>query len=301
MRLLGAALVALSLSAGLAQAEGRVTLGWGRLFHNDALGDGKDRWQTSGYAVSMLRGTSFANGLPSAPGELLEFRLAANILAPADLQDPAADDRRYAGALSFGVHSHFQWRGAEVSLGADLVATGPQTGIGGFHTWVHERLDMPVPGALDDQIENGFHPTLLAEAARSFDLGGGTARPFVQAQAGAETLLRLGADLTLGGFGKGDLMLRDGATGLRYRGIEGDRKEGMSFTLGGDVTHVFSSVYLPAGGGATLTPDRLRLRAGLHWQGERNSVFYGVSYLSPEFEEQPQGQLVGGLSLNMRF
>lgn len=303
-RALKAGLIIMACAAGLAapaQAEERVTLGWGRMFHNDAIGDGNDRWHTGGYTVSMVRGVSFDGTLPSAPGEILEFRLAANIMAPANLSKPAADDRRYAGALSFGVHTHFDWKGAEVSLGADLVATGPQTGIGSFQTWVHERLDMPVPGALDDQIGNGFHPTLTAEAGRSYAIGNGAARPFVQVQAGAETLVRMGADLTFGGFGRGDLMLRDGATGLRYRAVEGDRKGGISFVLGGDVARVFDSVYLPDDGGVTLNPDRLRLRAGMHWQGVRNSVFYGVSYLSPEFEEQSAGQLVGGLSVNLKF
>lgn len=304
-RLFRAGLMALALGFGLVGAtvaQDRVTLGWGRLFYNDAMGDGKDRWRTGGYTVSMVRGVSFADGLPSAPGEIIEFRLASNIMAPSNLSNPAADDRRYAGALSFGAHTHFQWQGTEFSLGADLVATGSQTGIGSFQTWVHDQLDMTSPeAALDNQIGNGIHPTLLAEAGRSFDLGGGSARPFVQVQAGAETLVRVGADLTLGSFGKGDLMLRDGATGLRYRGVAGDRKQGLSLTLGGDIAHVFDSIYLPSGGGATLTPDRLRLRAGVNWQGERNSVFYGVSYLSPEFEEQPEGQLVGGLSLNIKF
>jgi len=303
-RALKAGLVGLACLAGLcapARAEGRVTLGWGRMFHNDAIGDGNDRWQSGGYSVSMVRGVSYGGTLPASPGEILEFRLAADIMAPANLSSPAADDRRYAGALSFGVHTHFDWKGTEISLGGDLVATGPQTGIGRFQSWVHERLDMPVPGALDDQIENGIHPTLLAEAGRSYALGSGAARPFVQVQAGAETLVRLGADLTFGGFGQGDLMLRDGATGLRYRAVEGDRKGGISFVLGGDVAHVFDSIYLPEGGAVTLTPDRLRLRAGVHWQGVRNSVFYGVSYLSPEFEEQSSGQLVGGLSVNLKF
>ena len=303
-RTLKAGLVALACLAGLdapAKAEERVTLGWGRMFHNDAMGDGNDRWQTGGYSVSMMRGVSYDGSLPAVPGEILEFRLSASIMAPSNLSKPAADDRRYAGALSLGVHTHFDWKGAEISLGADLVATGPQTGIGDFQTWVHERLDMPVPGALDDQIGNGFHPTLQAEAGRSYAIGKGAARPFVQMQAGAETLVRMGADLTFGGFGQGDLMLRDGATGLRYRAVEGDRKGGLSLVLGGDVAHVFDSIYLPDGGNVTLTPDRLRLRAGMHWQGARNSVFYGVSYLSPEFDEQPSGQLVGGLSINLKF
>jgi hypothetical protein len=39
----------------------------------------------------------------------------------------------------------------------------------------------------------------------------------------------------------------------------------------------------------------------LQWEGERASVFYGVSYLSPEFDQQQGGQTVGALNVNLRF
>ncbi len=297
-----AALACMITLADVAAAEDRVTLGWGRLFHNDAIGDGQDRWQSGGYTVSMVRGYSFSGDLPARPGEILEFRLSGDIAAPANLQSPAADDRRYAGSLSLGVHTHFQWKGAEVSLGGDLVATGEQTGIGSFHSWAHDKLGAESPDpALENQIGNGFHPTLVAEIGRGFALGGAEARPFVELRAGAETMVRMGADVTFGGFGPGDLMLRDRTTGLRYRGVAGDVQTGMTFTLGADVARVFDSVYFPSDGAVTLSPDRMRLRAGVQWQGEHNSIFYGLSYLSPEFEEQSEGQVVGGLSLNLRF
>jgi hypothetical protein len=71
--------------------------------------------------------------------------------------------------------------------------------------------------------------------------------------------------------------------------------------MGGDLAHVFDSALLPSGGAVTAEKDRYRLRAGLQWQGKRASTFYGVSYLSREFVQQPEGQLVGALSLNLRF
>jgi hypothetical protein len=39
----------------------------------------------------------------------------------------------------------------------------------------------------------------------------------------------------------------------------------------------------------------------VHWQGKKASAFYGLSYLGREFEEQPQGQVVGALNLNLKF
>ena len=51
----------------------------------------------------------------------------------------------------------------------------------------------------------------------------------------------------------------------------------------------------------TLTDLRTRLRAGLHWQGKKHHLFYGVTYLSEEFEMQYEGQVVGAIRLDFRF
>ena len=280
---------------------GRVTLGWGRYFYNDILGDGHDRWQTGGYTVSILRGDRFDGHLPDRPGRILEYRLAANIIAPASLTSPEPDDRRYAGTLGFGVHTPWQWRSTEFSLGADLVVTGPQTGVGRFQRWAHERLGLDEPAVLGDQIEDGFHPTLVAEAGRPLPFAGGQLRPFAELRAGDESLIRLGADLNFGQLGGDDLMVRDKTTGQRYRGAAGTYRQGLGITVGGDVAHVFSSVYLPEGEAAQLRPDRYRLRAGVAWQGKKSNLFYGLTYLSPQFDQQSEGQVVGGLSLHVKF
>jgi hypothetical protein len=160
----------------------------------------------------------------------------------------------------------------------------------------------PSSAVLDAQIGNRLHPGLNAEIGRSLALGDAVhLRPFAEARLGVESLVRVGGDITIGRFGQGGLLLRDVTTGQRYRGIEGTRSEGLSLTLGGDLAHVFDSALLPSGGAVTAEKDRYRLRAGLQWQGRRASAFYGVSYLSREFAQQPEGQLVGALSLNLRF
>ena len=107
--LLAASLLALPLAAGPAAAEGRAILGWGRLFDNDALGDMKDRWRTGSYVLSVVTGPDWSGRLPDRPGEILEFRLRGEVIAPANLVTPAAGDRRYAGIVSAGVHTHFSW------------------------------------------------------------------------------------------------------------------------------------------------------------------------------------------------
>ncbi len=300
MRLI-AVILALVVMGAPVHAEPRVTLGWGRLFTNDALGDGRDRWRTGSYSLSMLRGPSWAGALPDRAGQILEFRFRGEIIAPENLITAAPGDRRYAGALSFGVHTHFTVGQAEASVGGDLVFLGPQTGLGSFQRAAHDLLGIAEPQVLDDQIDNRVSPTVTGEIARSFRLGGKvTLRPFLEAQAGVESLVRAGGDIVIGSAWDGALMLRDPVTGQRYSGIAATG-QGVSFTFGADVAHVFDSDYLPSGGDAVLSDERTRVRAGVEWQGERADVFYGLTYLGPEFDGQPDGQVAGSLRVNFDF
>ena len=291
-----------ALTAGTAQAEDRVTLGWGRIFTNDQIGDGEDRWRTGSYSDSRVRGTSWHGLEALAPGDLWELRGHAEVIAPANLTAPNPADRRYAGVMSLGLHSHFGWQGAEVALGGELAMTGPATGIGTFQDWFHGLMGMvpPSPAVLNAQIGNKVYPGLVAEIGRSFGAGQVEARPFAEARLGVESLLRVGADITIGQLGRDDLMLRDVTTGQRYRAVEGTRNEGLSLVVGGDLTRVFDTALFPTGGVAA-EDNRYRLRAGLHWQGRKAATSYGISYLSPEFTGQPEGQFVGAVSLNLRF
>lgn len=296
-------LLALLYASSPVAAQDRVTLGWGRAFTNDGLGDFKDRWRTGSYTVSRIRGPSWSGDLPATFGEILEFRARAEIVAPERLDIVPPGDRRYAGILSLGLHSHFDMGGFETSLGADLVMVGPQTGMDDIQSFIHRVLDYPEPLVAATQIPDALYPTLVAEVARSLDLADGRtiARPFVEAQAGLETFLRAGVDLSFGGYGKGALMLRDQVSGQRYRAVAGDRVPGLTFTLGGDVARVFDSRLLPEGGQAEVSDSRSRLRAGVAWQGKKASAFYGLTWLGKEFETQPESQLVGTLSFSLRF
>ncbi|MCP3972542.1 MAG: lipid A deacylase LpxR family protein [Rhodobacteraceae bacterium] len=293
----------LSLICGTAcaQAQGREALGWGRLLNNDVFGDGQDRWQTGSGVVSKVTGPGWNGALPGRAGDIVELRFRGGIVAPANLVNPAPGDRRYAAMLSLGAHTHFELRGAEISLGVDLVVTGPQTGLPSLQREIHKLLDQPMPTVLGAQIPNGIHPTFLLEAGRSYEISPSAAfRPFVELQAGVETLARIGADLHFGLVGRDELLLRDGTTGQRYRAIRGAHV-GWAAVLGGDIAHVLHSTYLPASSGYSLTDARTRLRAGVHWQGENSSVFYGLTWLGEEFTAQPEGQVVGSMRLNIAF
>jgi hypothetical protein len=298
------AVVAQQTSAPAAQElPARVTLGWGGIVSNDYFGDGEDRWRSSSYTASRVRGPKDMDSLPPSFGSLREFRMRVENITPADLAAPAANDRRYAGVLSFGMHSHFRAQSEEISLGADVVIIGPQTGLSRLQSHLHDRLGLPDgAAAYNAQFADDVKLSATGEVGRVIALGGNAhVRPFVEGQIGVETLLRGGVDFTFGDIGRGAVLIRDATTGQRYHAVHPDQSGGVQFVLGGDVARVWNSHFLPESGAATLTQTRNRLRAGVTWQGEKANVFFGVTHLSREFAQQPSGQTLGSLSVLLRF
>lgn len=301
---------ALGLMCGLAMgtapalAQEHQTLGWGSIFNNDFLGDGEDRWLTDSYTVSMVRGTGWGGGAPEGFGDVVEYRFRTQIYTPESLTAPAAPpaDRRYAGILSFGAHSHFSRGLLDYTVGGDLVVIGPQTGVSNFQEWTHEILDADDPSvAAANQLENAIYPTALVSATMPVSLGAHVEmRPFAEAQAGVETFVRVGSDLIFGGFDGGNLLIRDHATGHLYAGTH-DGTTGTSFLLGGDIAYVSHSNLLPTSDGYSLTDHRSRLRAGINWQGEKLGLFYGVTWLSEEFTTQRTDQVLGTVNVRLKF
>ncbi len=303
IRWLAAVLLAFTMISPAA-AQDRVRLGYGLLFSNDEFGDGGDRWQTGSLSVSRVWGPAWQGQAPARLGEVLEFRWGGQIASPESLTNPSDADRRYAGLLRAGLHTHAHRSGFDIALGADLVLTGPVTGLDGFQDALHDVLDGPrlSDSLQDSQIGDGVYPTVLVEVARPFAIAPDLElRPFVEAQAGIETFARLGVDLSIGTLGQGELFVRAPVTGQRYRVVR-QEAPGLRFIMGADVAHVFDSALLPGGGNVLAEDTRVRARAGLHWQGRTGeSIFYGLTWLSEEFEGQRESQLIGSLQFRIRF
>jgi hypothetical protein len=283
-----------------AVAQDRETLGIGRAFTNDVLGDRQDRWRSGGYSISAFRGPDWTGELPAQPGQIIEYRLRGDVIAPDNLANPVPGDRLYAGTWWVGAHTHFLWSGFDVSMGGDLVITGEQSGIRSIQTRIHDALSMPRMDVEDHQIDDGIYLHATVEIARDIAFSGGALRPFMELQAGAETMARAGFDLTLGQFGQGGLRMRDPVTGQRIAGISGE-DAGWSAVLGADLAFVESSIFLPTDRGYSVEETRSRVRAGVNYGFGRSNLFYGVTYLSEEFVGQPVGQVVGSLSFNLQF
>ncbi|MEJ6391555.1 lipid A-modifier LpxR family protein [Gymnodinialimonas ulvae] len=278
--------------------------GVSQIFSNDwygmPVGDRFDRWRTGSYQVSAFWGEDWTGTLPNRPFDLVELRVRAEIIAPDNLAAPAADDRLYAPALYFGASTHFSRSRYDFTLGADIAVVGDQTGLMGVHDSIHRAFGGTAVDFSDFIIEDGTYLAGTAEAARRFDLGTAELRPFVEAQAGVETLVRAGADLRFGRYDPEAMLIRDTVTGQRVVGLPGGTVGGWSFAAGADVAYVHDSVLLPSEG-----PDaedvRFRVRGAVHYGVGPADLSYGVTYLSEEFVTQFEGQLVGTLSLMLRF
>jgi hypothetical protein len=283
------------------------TLGVISIFGNDwygiPFGDRYDRWRTGHVRLSVLRGERWNDALPAQPFDLMEYRLRGEIIAPDNLSSPAPGDRLYAPSWWLGATTHFGWSGYDIAAGADVVMVGPQTGIKPIHSEIHQFFgNNPINLPAANQASNGIYLDAHAEVARGIALSFGEVRPFVELRAGAETLARVGVDVTFGTLGQDGLRLRDQVSGQRVAAVNGFQNAGgWSFLLGADTAYVASSVYLPDNRGPDLDELRHRVRAGVNFGLGDSNFFYGVTYLSEEFEGQPEGQVVGTLSFDLRF
>ena len=277
--------------------DAKITIGNGRLFSNDLFGDGQDRWRTGSYVFSHMRAAKPFDGTLAGFGEVMEYRFRTEIIAPTR----RTRDRPYAGIISLGAHTHFAIGPADISLGADVLAIGPQTGLADFQQAYHKTFSLPRPPTRN-QLPDQFAVQATGEARYTYRLNpNASLRPFVATYSGAEDMLRAGADLIVGAVGQNDLLLRDVVTGQLYRGTQ-DGQTGVSFVVGGDVAAVSDSLFLPEQQGHLVSDTRARARAGMNWQPVPGiSLFYGATYLGPEFQGQDTGQVVGSLKLNFNF
>ena len=274
------------------------------VFSNDYLGDGRDRWRSGAYFRSTFFGTAWTGDLPSRK-PLLEFRLRGETISPSDLSaPPTSGERPYVGVVAAGLFGHWGRGNSGFKLGAELVATGPQTGVADFVEWSHELLGFPTVRATSGQLADAFYPTVTAEAyrivtrsgRRSFDL-----RPFFEVQAGVETLARAGVDLMFGPGIDGALLTRDPVTGHVLTVATVQRQHGLMPSIGADVAYVASSEYLPASSGLKVERLRMRARAGARYFADGRDFFVGFTWLGPEYTTQRSGQVLGSLSLNLRY
>ncbi len=295
-------LCGLLLLYSAAQAAPRFLLGESVTHTNDIIGDGKDRWRTATVDISYLYGPQNMATLPARFGTFIEVRVRGEMINPEFVALPyPPDDRPYVGVLSFGVASHMRRQNTEQSLGFDMVMIGPSTGVSGLQNWVHSFQNPINPQIIRDQLPDALYPTISYEYAKVYTVGPASLRPFADLQIGVETYARAGVDLTLARAPAQGVRLRNNLTGQRVPALNPDGGRQFSLGVGADIAYVVSSAYLPASSGVSLSRFRARLRAGAFYQSQKFDLFYGASWLSPEFTTQREGQIIGAFSLGVRF
>lgn len=273
------------------------------IFTNDFLGDGEDRWRSGSFDVSLTFGGSDLRTLPTKAWERYQVRLRTEVIAPANLAAPAANDRQYAGVIGLGLFTHFQKKEYDIYYGGELVFVGENTGLGSFQKSAHDALNISPPSAavLDNQVPNAVYPTFHAGISKSLRGAGTLIRPFAEVQAGVESFVRVGADAIFGSAMINDFLLRDSVSGQLINHAKADDSIGFGFLVGADAAYVADSNYLPNAGVSKLEEFRPRVRVGAVYQTRGFDLFYGLTWLGKEFEAQPESQVIGSLNLRLNF
>jgi len=264
-----------------------------RLFTNDYLGDGHDRWRTASYSLSALR--------PSSDGSVSELRLRWEIVSGADtdLRPGEMPDRNMAGMIGIGLFRSDRLGAADYRIGADVTAMGPQTGVVNFQQAVHRVLGMRPPSDHMEslQLEDEIFLGASGEVGRDFSYAASSARAWISASSGTETFIRAGIDYSWGaasaGFG-----VRDEVTGWRLPVTKGFSGTGTTLYAGADIAKIYDTRLLRSD---EFEDIRIRARIGAKMETQSMGLFYGVTWLSEEFRLQQEPQFLGSLAVSARF
>ena len=335
----GAAFLALSAATAQAGDEaGEQARGWQWLaetneietqgvFWNDRYGDGRDRWKTGGITQSyvfperIFHDGRWLDGRASA----LELNLRASVMTPDDTSNAGADpdDRPYAQYAGVGLHFRSIARprpltpeiGLQVEdrVGVELGWQGDPLPLFDIQEKLH---DMAGTGGDMGNPSNVIDGEVLAnlEGRRTWRLHrGGAVRdielaPFVQGSLGMrEVSVRAGADLFVGSALEGRTWGSDPATGAVIAG-DSMHRDGFEWTLflGGDVGYVAHDAFLDGGfaaDGPAVDRSEIvgRARAGVLLEHGNVGLGFSLNWLSPEFESQSEGQLIGAIQLKLRL
>ncbi len=132
--------------------------------------------------------------------------------------------------------------------------------------------------------------------------------PFVQTSLGMrENSLRAGGDFFIGSTLEGRTWGSDLSTGAVMAGASAPR-QGFNWTVffGGDVGYVASDAFLDGGfavNGPSVSRNEIvgRARSGLLLEYDKVGISFSLNWLSPEFDGQSGGQVVGAIQPKYRL
>jgi len=294
---------------------------------NDKLGDGKDRWKTGGITQSYVVPEHFFGDKSWFEGRAsaVELNLRALVMTPDDTAFAGvnAKDRPYAQYAAAGVYLRSI---AEPDFLSPTLSVQEEARLGIEVGWQGDPLPLfDVQNRLHDMTGTKGNAANLTNIIGSEMLvnlegrqtwrfhwdGAGREReiaPFVQGSVGMrETSLRIGADFFTGSALAGRTWGADPATGAVMAGASMPR-QGFNWTVfgGGDVGYVASDAFLDGGfgvGGPSGPRERIvgRLRVGALLEYDNVGIGFSVNWLSPEFRDQSEGQVIGALQFKVRL
>lgn len=293
---------------------------------NDRFGDGGDRYKTGGMTQSWLLPESIFSDENWIDGHAAAIELQGRgfIATPSNTTNPAPNDRPFAQYV--GVGTYLRTFGEPVSVDFNTTMSvehriGVEVGLQGDPLPLFElqealhgtttdmgRMGRTAANTLDTEV------LVNAEVKRThryhMDLEETEVEiaPYAQASLGMrENSVRVGADLITGSSLKARTWNHEPAIGALIAGGSAPR-EGVNWAtwIGADIGYVASDAFLDGGfdrsGPSTARTElTARVRAGVMMEVDNFAVTYSLSWLSQEFDAQPDGQLVGGFQVKYRF
>lgn len=299
------------------QAEG--------ILWNDGIGDGKDQYKTGGMTQSFLIPESVFSTDGWVPGaaSALEIQGRGFIATPENTAAPVAGDRPFSQYVGIGAYLRTfsdaepagpnRWLTTENRIGIELGLQGEplplfeiqealhgMTGMGRMAMTSNNTLPTEVLVNLDAKRTWRYH---LDFSNHDFEFA-----PYAMGSIGMrETSLRAGFDLIIGSALTARTWNHDQAIGALIPGGSAQRN-GFNWTLwaGADAGVVLADALLDggfAGSGPGVQREQatVRARAGLMLEYDNLALTYSATYLSPEFSAQSEGQVIGAVSVKVRF
>lgn len=299
------------------QAEG--------IFWNDRLGDGGDRYKTGGLTQSWVIPQSVLSEEPWIPGHAsaVEVQGRGYIATPDNTTNPVPGDRPYAQYVGIGAYLRTastatfigpdRWMTTENRVGVEVGFQGDPLPLFEIQDAIHDMSGM---GRMAMSSTNTLPSELLVnlDAKRTWryhlDFGNHEFEfaPYAMGSVGMrETSMRAGFDMIVGSALTARTWNHDQSMGALIPGGSKPR-DGFHWTAwaGADAGLIFADALLDGGfGGNGPGVDReqssVRARAGLMLEYNNVALAYSATYLSPEFSAQSDGQLIGAVSLKIRF
>ncbi|MEM7056959.1 MAG: lipid A-modifier LpxR family protein [Pseudomonadota bacterium] len=288
---------------------------------NDRLGDGQDRYKTGGMTQSWLLPQSIFSDENWIDGHAaaIEFQGRGFIATPNNTSNPAAGDRPFAQYVGVGAYLRTFGESEPLSMDTSLSVenrAGVEIGLVGEPLPLFELQEALHGNGIGRTDANTLDTEVLvnAEVRRTYrfhmDLEATEVEfaPYAQGSFGMrENSVRVGIDLITGSSLKARTWNHEPAIGAMIAGGSAPR-DGFQWAtwVGGDVGYVAQDAFLDGGfdGSGPSTPREevtARIRAGVMMEYDNFAMSYSVVWLSPEFEAQPEGQLVGGFQIKYRF